>query len=69
MSCTLITILESILNWCIEKCGYGSFDHRYVSPVHLHVLLGVGNFTVVVHVRSDRLWSDPRLAKVREALP
>jgi hypothetical protein len=27
----------------------------YVSPIHLHALLGVGNFTKVVCVCADRL--------------
>jgi hypothetical protein len=31
-------------------------DHRYnVSPSHLHTLLGVGNFTKVFRVCTDRL--------------
>jgi hypothetical protein len=29
-----------------RKCDYGNFNHWYnVSPIHLHSLLGVGNFT------------------------
>jgi hypothetical protein len=57
------------LNRCIEKCGYGNFYHRYnVSPIHLHASFGVGNFTKVVHVCADRLWSGLRLRKVGETL-
>jgi hypothetical protein len=34
-----------------KKCVYGIFNHWCnVSPVHLHALLGVGNFTKVVRV-------------------
>jgi hypothetical protein len=37
-------------------CGYCNFNHRYnVSPIQLHALLGVGNFTKVVRVCADRL--------------
>jgi hypothetical protein len=32
-----------------------------VSPIQLHALLGVGNFTKVVRVCADCLWSGPRL--------
>jgi hypothetical protein len=42
---------------CFEKnrcCG--NFNHQYnVSPIHLHALLCVGNFTEVVRVCADRL--------------
>jgi hypothetical protein len=32
-----IIILENALKQCIEKCGYGNFDHRYnVSAIHTH---------------------------------
>jgi hypothetical protein len=32
----------------------GNFNHRYnVSPIHLHVLLGVWSCTKVVHVCSE----------------
>jgi hypothetical protein len=35
---------------------YGNFNHGYnVSPVHLHALLGVGNFTKVVRLCANRL--------------
>jgi hypothetical protein len=28
-------ILENTLHWCMEKCCYGNFKHRYnVSPFH-----------------------------------
>jgi hypothetical protein len=48
-----------------RKCGYGNFYHRYnVSPIHLHTLLCVGNFTKVVRVCADRLWSGQRLPVV-----
>jgi hypothetical protein len=53
-----IISLENALNYCIEKCGYGNFDHRYyVSPLHLYSLLGLGNFkqVVCVCVCSSRL--------------
>jgi hypothetical protein len=50
-SCHTIIISGNSLIWCIEKCGYDNFNHRFnVSPVHLHVLLGVGNFTEVTRV-------------------
>jgi hypothetical protein len=29
---TSIIILENTLNWCIEKSGYGNFNHRYNFP-------------------------------------
>jgi hypothetical protein len=49
-----IIILENTLNYCIENCGYGNFNHWYnVSPVHLHTLLNVGNFTKVVIMCAD----------------
>jgi hypothetical protein len=48
-----------------------TFDFRYVSPFHLHWVLGVGNFTKwsacaqtayeVVRVCTDRLWSGLRV--------
>jgi hypothetical protein len=39
-----------------RKCGYGNFDHRHnVSPIRLHALSGVGNFTKVVGVCANRL--------------
>jgi hypothetical protein len=32
------------------------FDHRYnVSPIHLHTLLGVENFSKVIRVCAERL--------------
>jgi hypothetical protein len=38
------------------KRGYANFDYRCnVSPIHLPAILGVGNFTKVVHVWADRL--------------
>jgi hypothetical protein len=41
---------------CIEKCGYGNLHHlSYVSPIRLHTILGVRNFTKVVHMCVDRL--------------
>jgi hypothetical protein len=47
-----------------KECGYGNFNHWHnVSPIHLYALLGVGNFTKVVHVWADRLWSGPRKPK------
>jgi hypothetical protein len=55
-SCSSIIILENALNLSIEKCGCDNFNHRYnVSPIHLHAVLGVGNFTKMVHVCADRL--------------
>jgi hypothetical protein len=55
-SCSLIIILENILNQCIEKCAYGNFNHRYnVSPIHLHALFGMRICTKVVRVCADRL--------------
>jgi hypothetical protein len=40
----------------IEKMWFGNFNHRYnVSPVHLHALLGVGNFAKVVRMCADCL--------------
>jgi hypothetical protein len=36
-------------------------------PTYMH-FLGLGNFTKVVRVCALRLWSDPRLPKVWEAL-
>jgi hypothetical protein len=51
-----IVILENALSECIEKRDYGNFDHRYnVSPIHLHAILGVGNFTKMVSMCADRL--------------
>jgi hypothetical protein len=47
-SCHTIIISGNSLIWCIEKCGYDNLFN--VSPVHLHVLLGVGNFTEVTCV-------------------
>jgi hypothetical protein len=45
-SCPTIIILQNTLNYCIENRGYGNFDDRYnVSPIHLHAILDVGNFT------------------------
>jgi hypothetical protein len=55
-SCPIIIILENAVNQCIEEWSYGNFKHCYsVSPVHLHALFGVGNFTKVVRVCADRL--------------
>jgi hypothetical protein len=52
-----------------NKCGYGSYNHHYnVSPIRLHALLGVRNFTKVVHVCTDRLWSGLPLPEVWETL-
>jgi hypothetical protein len=54
----------------LYKNVYGNFNHRnHVSPVHLHALVGVGNFTKVVRVCADRLWSGSRLSKFWETLP
>jgi hypothetical protein len=40
-----IIILENTYISVQKMCGYGNCDHRYnVSPVHLHALLGMGNF-------------------------
>jgi hypothetical protein len=40
----------------LYKNVYGNFNHRNnVSPVHLHALVGVGNFTKVIRVCADRL--------------
>jgi hypothetical protein len=64
-SCPSIITLENTLNWCIEKCGYGNFNHRYnVLPIHLRALLGVGNFTKVVGVCAVRQCGVTRLPKV-----
>jgi hypothetical protein len=53
---TSIIIFKSILNLCAEKMLCGYFNHRYnISPIHLHSLLGVENFTKVVHVCAHRL--------------
>jgi hypothetical protein len=55
ISCPSIIILESTLNWCIDKSGYGNFNHQYnFSPVHLLALLDVGNFKKVVHVYTKQ---------------
>jgi hypothetical protein len=63
-SSTIFIILENALSKCIEKCGYGDFDHRYnVSPTHLLVLLAAENFTVV-RVCADGLLSGPQLQEV-----
>jgi hypothetical protein len=56
---------------CFRKCFKFVYRNRSVametwhavSPVHLHVLLGVGHFTTVV-----RVWRGPRLPKVWETL-
>jgi len=62
-------ILKNTLNYCIVKCGYGNFNHRYnISPIHLEALLGMENFTNVAHVCAYRLWSDQRLPKVWETM-
>jgi hypothetical protein len=54
-SCPTIIILENSLNLRIEKkCGYGNFDHRYVSPLRLHTFLTVENFRKVVRVEVVR---------------
>jgi hypothetical protein len=60
--CPSIIILENTL----ILFGYSNFNHRYVSPIHLHGPLGVGNFTKVVRVCADCLWSGPRLSKLWE---
>jgi hypothetical protein len=66
-SCPSIIILENTLNWCI--IGYGNLNHQCnVSPIHLHALLDVGNFTNVVRVCANRLWSVQLLPKVWETL-
>jgi hypothetical protein len=68
-SCPSILILENTLNWCLEKCGYGTCGHQYnVSPIHLHALLGVGNIKKAVHLCADGPCCGPRLQKVRETL-
>jgi hypothetical protein len=55
-SCPSLIILENTLNYCIEKNVVMVTNHRYnVSPMHLHALLGVGNYTKVVHVHTNRL--------------
>jgi hypothetical protein len=47
-----------------EPVGYGNFDYRNnVSPIHLLALSGVRNFTEVVSVCANRLWSGPRFEK------
>jgi hypothetical protein len=39
-----------------KKYGYGNFNHQCnVSPINLHAVLGVGNFTKVVCVCADHL--------------
>jgi hypothetical protein len=39
-----------------KESGYGNFNHVCnVSPIHLHTLLGVGNFTKVARVCAGRL--------------
>jgi hypothetical protein len=40
-----------------KKLGYGNFNLRYVSPIHLHALLNVVNFTKVFRSCVDRLRS------------
>jgi hypothetical protein len=51
ISCSTIIILENMLNYCIENLCYVKVDPRYnVSRIHLHAILGVGNFTKVVRV-------------------
>jgi hypothetical protein len=38
-----------------KKRGYGNFNFHYNVFIHLHAILGVGNFTKVVRVCVDRL--------------
>jgi hypothetical protein len=57
-SCPSVLILEN--KSVYKKCDYGNLNHWYnVSPIHLHVLSGVGNFTKVVRVfrRPHMKWS------------
>jgi hypothetical protein len=52
-SCLSVIILENKLS-VYNK--YGNFHHRHNgSPVHLHGIFGVGNFTKVVRVCAERL--------------
>jgi hypothetical protein len=54
-SCHIIIILENVLVYR-KKCGCDDSDHWYnVCPIHLHALLGVGNFMKVVRVCADHL--------------
>jgi hypothetical protein len=53
----------------MEKNIYDNFHHGHnVSPIDLHANLGVGNFTKVVRVCADHIWSGSRLPKVWETL-
>jgi hypothetical protein len=53
----------------MKKCGHGNFNHWYnIYPIHLHALLGVGNFMKVVHVCADGPWSGLRLPKFWDTL-
>jgi hypothetical protein len=50
-------------------CAYDKFNRRYdASSIHLHALLGVGNFTKVVRVCANRVWCGPRLPEIWEIL-
>jgi hypothetical protein len=65
---SFMIMLGNILN-NRKKCGYGKFNHRYnVSPIHKHAVLGVEDFTKVVSVCAESLWSGARLPKVCETL-
>jgi hypothetical protein len=44
-------------------------DHwYYVYPIYLHVYFGVGNFTKIIHMCAERLWSGPWLPNVWETM-
>jgi hypothetical protein len=59
----IILVIVLISAW--KRCGYGNFNRRYnVSPIYLHAILCLGNFTKVFRVCADRLWSGPRLPDV-----
>jgi hypothetical protein len=64
-SCPIIIILKYFKFLCRKNVVNSNTGHRHhVFPSHFHVLLGVGNFTKVVRVSADCLWTGPRLHKI-----
>jgi hypothetical protein len=54
--------------FCLNVICHFNYWYNF-SHLRLHAILGVGNFTKVVRVCADRLWSGPRLLKFWETLP